>query len=75
MESLARTSFLVVRQVDLKVEAVFPGREIDRRVLNTDVDAEVGLNTCEWCGVGQRARLSIPEVAHGFGLIPDSVAG
>ena len=39
----------------------FPGREIDRRVLTADNDAEVGLITCEWSGVGQRARLSIPE--------------
>ena len=38
------------RQVALKVEAVFPGREMDRRVLTSGVDAEVGAhNLClEW---------------------------
>ena len=50
-----------VRQVAHTVEAVFPERELDRRVLTADVDAEVGLITCEWSGVGQRARLPIPE--------------
>ena len=38
------------RQVALKVEAVFPGREMERRVLTAGVDAEVGAhNLClEW---------------------------
>ena len=30
-------------------------------MLTADVDAEVGLVTCEWNGVSRRARLSIPE--------------
>ena len=41
------------RQVILMVEAVLPGRNIDRRVLAIDFDAELGLITCERCGVGQ----------------------
>ena len=60
------------RQVILKVEAVFPGREIDRRVLAAEVDAEFGLITCVWrwpdCPFNS-------GVAHGFGQIPVSVAG
>ena len=49
------------RQVILKVEAVSPGREIDRRVLTADDDAEVGLIPCVWSGFGPRARLSIQK--------------
>ena len=45
-----------VHQVTLKVEAVFPGRAMDPRVLTADIVAEVGLKTCEWSGVGQRAK-------------------
>ena len=48
-----------VRQVILHVEAVFPGREMDRRVLTADVDAEVGHITCGGMSWSQRAELSI----------------
>ena len=57
-----------VHQVILKVEAFFPGRETDRRVLTADVDAEVGLTTCAWSHPRAESRI-------GFGLIAVSVAG
>ena len=42
---------------------------------SADVDAELGLITCVWGGVGQRPdRPSQRGVAHGFGLIPVSVS-
>ena len=45
-------------------------------MLTADVDAEFWLTTCVLSGVGQMARLpSNGGVAHGFGLIPVSVAG
>ena len=36
-------------------------RKVDRRVLATDIDAELGLITCVWDRIGQMARRSIPE--------------
>ena len=46
---------------------MFRGREIDRRVLTADVDAEVGLITCGATSSSQRVKLS--------SLIPVSVSG
>ena len=37
------------------------GRKVARRVLATDIDAEVGLPTCVWDRIGQMARRSTPE--------------
>ena len=66
-----------LRRVTLKVEAVFSGREIDRRVLTADVDAEVGLTTCGWSGGWPEGQTVHPTAkSHmGFGLIPISVTG
>ena len=50
-----------VCQVIPEVEAVFPGRKVDRRVLTVDVDAELGLITCARSGIGQMARRSTPR--------------
>ena len=58
-----------VRQVILKVEPVFPGREVDRRVLTLNIDAEVGLLTCAWSGIGQMARRSHPRAESRRGLV------
>ena len=47
--------------------------EVDRRVLVTDIDAELGLVTCVWSRIGQMARHSTHGgVAQGFLLIPVS---
>ena len=45
--------------VILNVEAVLSERVIDRSVLTADVDASLGLITCERDGAGQIARLSL----------------
>ena len=47
--------------VTLQLEAALSGRKIDRRVLATDVDAELSLVTCVWSRIGQMARRSTPE--------------
>ena len=35
-------------RVVLLLETDFSGRKVDRRVLATDIDAELGLITCVW---------------------------
>ena len=39
-------------RVFLQLEAALSGGKIDRRVLATDVDAELGLITCVWSRTG-----------------------
>ena len=41
-------------------EVRVPGGEVDRRVLVTDIDAELGLITCVFDRIGQFARHSTP---------------
>ena len=48
-------------RVTLQLDAALSGRKIDRRLLATDADAELGLKTCVWSRVGQMARRSPPE--------------
>ena len=50
-------------RVVLQLEAALPGRKVDRRVLVTDADAELGLVTCVRSRIGQMARRSTPEVS------------
>ena len=65
-----------VRQVILQVEAVFPGWEIDRRVLSADVDAEVGLKPAAGCRCARGPNCpSSWRSAQGVCLIPVSVSG
>ena len=40
---------------------IVSGRKVDRRVLATDIDANLGFVTCVWDRIGQMARRSIPE--------------
>ena len=40
---------------------MFLGRKVVRRVLATDIGAELGLITCVWSRIGQMARPSTPE--------------
>ena len=49
--------FRRLRLVVLGVEAVSFRGVVDRRVLTADVDASLGLITCEMCGFGQAAKL------------------
>ena len=53
--------FLDPCRVALLLETNVSGRKVDRRVLATDIDAELGLITCVWSRIGQMARLSTPE--------------
>ena len=62
-------------RVTLQLEAALSGGKIDRRVLATDVDAELGLMTCVWSRIGQTAQTVPPGLAHGFSLIPVSGVG
>ena len=48
-----------------------PGGEVDRRVLVTDIDAELGLINCVWDRIGQTARQSTPRRS-GTGVSSDS---
>ena len=50
-----------VCQVILLVDDVVSERDMDRRVLTADIDADLGLITCVDRGFGQRARLSTQE--------------
>ena len=43
------------------LETHVSGRKVDRRVLATDIDAELGLITCVWDLISQIARRSTPE--------------
>ena len=51
------------RRVALSLETHVSGWKVDRRVLATDIDAELGLMTCVWDRIGQVARTvrSTPE--------------
>ena len=49
------------RRVVLLLETHFSGWKVDRRVLATNIDAELGLITCVWSRIGQMARRSTPE--------------
>ena len=57
-------------KVILDVEAVSP-RGIHSRVLTADVDARLGLETCERCRFDQAAKLK-SSVRSGAGGSPDS---
>ena len=48
-------------RVVLLLETDVSGRRVDRCVLATDIDAELGLTTCVWSRIGQMARWSTPE--------------
>ena len=48
-------------RVTLQLEAALSGWKIDRRVLSTDIDAELWLMTCVWSRIGQMARRSTKE--------------
>ena len=48
-------------RVVLLLETHLSGRKVDRRVLATDIDAELRLMTCVWDRIDQMARRSTPE--------------
>ena len=57
------------------LETRVSGREVDRRVLVTDIGAELELITCVWDRIGQMARRSTPERScTGFYLIRKKVS-
>ena len=63
------------RRVVLLLETHVSGREVDRRVLATDIKADLGLLSCVWERIGWPDCPTQSEVAHGFSLIPVSGVG
>ena len=61
VEGKLRSSDAVIVAVVLLLETNVSGRKVDRRVLTTDIDAELGLITCVWDRIGQMARRSHPR--------------
>ena len=63
-------------RVTLQLEAALSGRKIDRRVVATDVDAELGLVTCVWSRIAQIGRRSTPGRSRArVRRMPDSGVG
>ena len=52
------------RRVVLLLETHVSVRKVDRRVLATDIDAELGLMTCDWHRIGQMTRQFIPKQSY-----------
>ena len=50
------------RRVVLLLDTHVSGWKVDRRVLATDIDAELGLITCVWDRIGQMTRRQVSGV-------------